>query len=99
MGRSFSLVVATQKLRQQLVGLEFPSRGSSPDLFSRRGAARDIASSPPPRSVLDHMRTFASALEEFHECIQDFQEYDDGMIYLKGALQALCSDIKVSPTQ
>lgn len=92
MGRSFSLLVATQNLRKELAGVEYASQKNLPGRFSRQDAAQNHSS---PNLILSHMCTFASVLEEFHECIQDFREYDDGSINMKGTLRALCSDIKV----
>ncbi|KAF9466883.1 hypothetical protein BDZ94DRAFT_87994 [Collybia nuda] len=96
LGRSFSLLVATKNLRHQLVGIEFLSRQNDGPL--ERFYRKDMAFNPSPYSFPQRrkidMIAFAHALEEFRRCIQDFHEYGDDTINVKGALQALCSDIK-----
>lgn len=97
MGRSFTLLMAIENLRQQLVGIELlnsPNPGPT-ERFSREDVPYDLSPHPLPRRRQAEMLTLAQALETFRKCIQDFREYDDEMINIKDTLRELCSDIRV----
>lgn len=97
MARSFTFLVAIKHLRRQLIGIELlasPNPGRT-ERFSREDVPYDLSPYPLPRRRRTEMLALAQALETFRKCLQDFREYDDEMINIKGALRELCSDIRV----
>jgi len=110
-GRSFALLTAARKLRDEVPTLEILFEENAAHLFETyRTFHYSLNDSNPPRRIWTkyarernlhlgdfpkQMSEFAKALKEFRGRINEFSVWDDGSISLKTCLRVLEHDLKV----